>query len=216
MLLTKPLSTFLNANRSPHIHTLLLVTPAGKLLSSSSSAPASLLRNQATVACSVWELYGPIAAAGTIGVALPSTSASSDDDEDYSAHRTADPGVSSILIQLETGTMIIRALRCSLLFVVIGPSPASQTGVRGLTQGVSHLSMQSATSPPASSHSQTNGEGAERRQEGSFANFNGLGGGGGGAAAPTGASIKVVKRLAEELAKCLDVELEGFTLSSGL
>ena len=111
--------------------------------------------------------------------------------------------------------MVIRALRCSLLFVVIGPSPASQTGVRGLTQGVSYLSMQSATSPPASSHSQTNGEGAERRQEGSFANFNGLGGGG-GAAAPTGASIKVVKRLAEELAKCLDVELEGFILSSGL
>ncbi len=35
-------------------------------------------------------------------------------------------------------------------------------------------------------------------------------------APPTGASIKVVKRLAEELAKCLDAELEGFTLPSGL
>jgi hypothetical protein len=44
--------------------------------------------------------------------------------------------------------------------------------------------------------------------------LNGLGGG--GTAAPARASVKVVKRLAEELAKCLDVELEGFALSSGL
>jgi hypothetical protein len=109
--------------------------------------------------------------------------------------------------------MVIRALRCSLLFVVIGPSPASSAGVQGLTQGVSYLSVQSTTSPPASSHSQTNGEGTERRQDGNYTNLNGLGA---GAAAPTGGSIKVVKRLAEELAKCLDIELEGFTLSSGL
>lgn len=112
--------------------------------------------------------------------------------------------------------MVIRALRCSLLFVVIAPSPPSSTSVRGPTQGVSYLSMQSATSPPASSHSQTNGEGAERRLDGGSASLNGLGGGGAAAAAPTGASVKVVKRLAEELAKCLDVELEGFILSSGL
>ena len=110
--------------------------------------------------------------------------------------------------------MVIRALRCSLLFVVIGPSPAPSTPMRGLTQGVSYLSVQSAASPPTSSHSQTNGDGAERRLEGSSASLNGLSSGGG--AAPPGASIKVVKRLAEELAKCLDVELEGFTLSSGL
>lgn len=110
--------------------------------------------------------------------------------------------------------MVIRALRCSLLFVVIGPSPAPSTSVRGLTQGISYLSVQSATSPPASSHSQTNGDGAERRPGGSSASLNGLGGG--GTAAPARASVKVVKRLAEELAKCLDVELEGFALSSGL
>jgi hypothetical protein len=226
MLLTKPLSIFLNANRSPHIHTLFLVTPTGKLLSSSSSAPATLLRNQATIACSVWELYNPITSAGTISAALPSDSDSDsdsassrssdhDDDKDESAHRGADPAVSSILVQLETGTMVIRALRCSLLFVVIGPSPPPSTSVRGLTQGVSYLSVQSATSPPASSHSQTNGEGAERRLDGGSASLNGLGGGA-GAPAPAGASVKVVKRLAEELAECLDVELEGFTLSSGL
>jgi hypothetical protein len=215
MLLTKPLSTFLNANRSPHIHTLFLVTPAGKLLSSSSSAPATLLRNQATIACSVWELYHPITTAGTISASLPSLSDSdSDSDKDENLHQSPDPAVSSILIQLETGTMVIRALRCSLLFVVIGPSPAPSTALRGLTQGVSYLSVQSAASPPTSSHSQTNGDGAERRLEGSSAGLNGLGGGGG--AAPAGTSIKVVKRLAEELAKCLDVELEGFTLSSGL
>lgn len=118
--------------------------------------------------------------------------------------------------------MVIRALRCSLLFVVIGPSPAPSTSVRGLTQGISYLSVQSAASPPASSHAHANWEGAERRLDnsGSTTNVNGLGGGAvsaaGNAMAPTGASVKVIKRLAEELAKCLDVELEGFTLSSGL
>jgi hypothetical protein len=75
--------------------------------------------------------------------------------------------------------------------------------------------VQSATSPPASPRSQTNGDGAaERRPGGSSASLNGLGGG--GTAAPARASVKVVMRLAEELAKCLDVELEGFALSSGL
>ncbi len=182
MLLTKPLSTFLNANRSPHIHTLLLITPTGKLLSSSSSVPASLLRNQATIACSVWELYGPITSAGTISASLPPNPASSSDDEDNNAHQSSDPSVSSILIQLETGTMVIRALRCSLLFVVIGPCPlASSTSARRLTQGLSYLSVQSATSPPASSHSQTNGEVTERRPDGSSTNLYGLGGGVGAA-----------------------------------
>ena len=237
MLLTKPLHTFLNANRTPYIHTLLLVTPTGKLLSSSSSVPASTLRAQATYACSIWALYKPLIATGTLTSALPIPSQSrnddnsdeEDDEEDNenipdAAHRSADPDVSSITIQLEEGIMIIRALKCSLLFVVIGPAPpapsaASSASLQGLRHDLSYLSVSSAGAPASSGAASTE----KRLGNASYTSLNGLrssatslagsvtGGGGG-----VGGSLKIVKKQAEELGKWLDGELEGFTLSSGL
>jgi hypothetical protein len=237
MLLTKPLTTFLNANLTPYIHTLFLCTPTGKLLSSSSShIPASTLRAQATLACSIWNLYKPLTAAGTISAALPSshsTDSKHDDDdkeeeeedENEGGVAESDPNISSIIIQLDHGTMHVRALKCSLLFVVIGPSPsppsASSTSLRGLRQDLSYLSVASAASPPTSSHSVINGEGTvERRQGSSSSNLNGLGS---SAVSVTGStsgagsgSIKVLRKQAEELGKWLDGELEGFSLAAAM
>jgi hypothetical protein len=218
MLLTKPLQNFLNANRTPYVHTLLLVTPTGKLLSSSSPIPASTLRAQATHACSIWSLYKPLIAAGTITSALPSPFHDEEEDEDdhTMARRAADPGISSITIQLEKGVMIIRALKCSLLFVVVGPLPASasasSSSPHGLRQGLSFLSVASAASPPTSSHSGIEGRG--RRHDASFTSLNGLRSS--AASEGGGGSLKILKRQAEELGKWLDGELEGFTLPSGL
>lgn len=107
MLFTKNLTEFLSKNTNPTLPTLLLVSPAGKLLSSSSTLPASRLRTQATLSHSLWTLYFP--SVSFISAALPASEQEAADKHE----------LSTITIQLTHGLMIIRALKCGLLFVAI-------------------------------------------------------------------------------------------------
>ncbi|KAI9736523.1 MAG: hypothetical protein M1818_006034 [Claussenomyces sp. TS43310] len=263
MLFTKPLTTFLNANRTAQLQTLALITPSGKVLSSSSTSSAPVLRAQATLACSLWALYNPLAATGTLTSSLPphtqgeeeEEEEEDEDDDDVenvnNRDHPADPEVSSVLIQLEHGTMVIRALRCSLLFIAIAPpSPASSippsSGLRPLHHDLAHRALAtSLSSSPPSSHagSSINGDARESRlahepiprshmlEAGSAeaaaqhhhhhsdriscaasdAGSSSVGATGGG-----GASMRVLKRQAEDLAKWLEQELAGFTLATAL
>jgi hypothetical protein len=143
MLLTKPLTTLLHHSLTPSLHTLLLLTPSGRLLSSASPHSASILRNQATLAISLWEIYAPLTADGTLDSALKGQddedSESPDDDEDSDdsneqrrerelrRQRREDQyqqniqshDLKSITIQLTNGILLIRALKCGLIFAGI-------------------------------------------------------------------------------------------------
>ncbi|KAI3321214.1 hypothetical protein HD806DRAFT_199652 [Xylariaceae sp. AK1471] len=113
LLLTKRLTAFLRANLSPQIHTSLLTTLSGKLLAHASPRPVATLRTQATVAASLWALYAAPSTSTTIEGALPSQSASALVDE---------PTSSAITVQLTGAVVVIRHLRCGLLFTCIGPA----------------------------------------------------------------------------------------------
>jgi hypothetical protein len=117
ILLTKRLTAFLSQSATPQLQTLLLLSPTGNLLCSSSPAPASTLRTQATLACSLWNLYYPFNnnTSSLASLSLPPSP---------TAHEICDSekDLSCITIQLEYGIMYIRALSSGLLFVAIGPS----------------------------------------------------------------------------------------------
>jgi len=219
MLLTKHLSNFLNANRSPQLHTILLVTPTGKLLSSSSPLPSSTLRNQATLACSLWELYAPLVEDGTVEASLPS-----DGHEHESEPDTERKDLSSILIQLDHGIMIIRELKCSLFLVTIGLPPSSTTSpppqLQHLSQGLGYLALHQSTQP--SQLESLNGV-EDRgglhpvRSENFIDTISSAASDAGSANTGVGVhSIKQLRRQTEELGKCLDGELKGFSLSTTL
>ncbi|KAI0026061.1 hypothetical protein F4780DRAFT_5043 [Xylariomycetidae sp. FL0641] len=116
LLLTKRLTSFLRGNLSPQIHTTLLTTLSGKLLAHASSQPVGVLRTQCTVAASLWALYAASPASTTIADALPPQASSSTSDQ---------PTSSAITVQLTGAVVVIRKLRCGLLFVCIGPAPES-------------------------------------------------------------------------------------------
>ncbi|RDW85467.1 hypothetical protein BP5796_03792 [Coleophoma crateriformis] len=214
MLLIKRLTTFLNNNTSPQIHSLLLVTPTGKLLSSSSPLPISTLRTQATVACTLWSQYNSSQSfAGLIPAALPPHK-----DAQLAASNT--PGqkaneISSILIQLEYGIMVISGLQSGLLLIAIGPSSSSVTPRSRIH------SPEPASSPPA--HSDPIEAHDHQFSSPTVGNL-GVPGMGSGAPSETGsiatsvgsvsANIMALKRQTEELGKWLNGALEGFTLSS--
>ena len=221
MLLTKRLSAFLANSTSPQLQTLLLLAPTGKLLSSASPSSASVLRTQATLACSLWNLYHPFptTTSSFVSSSLPSAVASPYDND-----------LNSITIQLSQGIMVVRALKSGLLFVAIGPStsvshsphPSSQT-----LHPPTHLRIPSSqASPPSSPSPQIDAHGSQ-----TSLNVAGLGGSnpaGGISAAPSEAgsvgtsaslgaptSIWGVRRQAEEVAKWLEGNLEGFVSSIG-
>lgn len=237
MLLTKPLTTFLNANRTAQLQTLAIITPAGKVLASSSSSPAPVLRAQATLACSLWALYSPLAANSTFSSALPApvdqpeAGAESDSSSSSTQHlhgpRTADPDINSILIQLEHGNMLLRALRCGLIFVAVAPPSSIAAASHPSTSSprptaarldLSHLSISATSTPSSRGDSFINSEPRTESQLGggvlssaaSDAGSSVTGGGGGGA------SMRVLKRQTEELARWLEDELDGFSLSTAL
>ncbi|KAI1482150.1 hypothetical protein F4774DRAFT_332750 [Daldinia eschscholtzii] len=108
LLLTKRLTAFLSANLGPQVHTAVLTTLSGKLLAHASPHPVGTLRTQCTVAASIWALYST---PETVVEALP---------QSQSATQPSHP--SAVTIQLTAGVMVIRRLRCGLLFVCIGPS----------------------------------------------------------------------------------------------
>jgi hypothetical protein len=152
LLLTKRLTSFLNANLSSSLHAAFLSTPSGKLLahattpgafsslqstgSSSSlvsptttvppteegantnqaSRPGSvtLLRTQATVAASLYALHS--AASPAIPDALPEDRTPGKRQQKKSPTKPL-----TITVQLSHGIMVIRRLKCGLLFVCVGP-----------------------------------------------------------------------------------------------
>ncbi|TVY52788.1 hypothetical protein LCER1_G005352 [Lachnellula cervina] len=217
MLLTKPLTTFLSQNASPQLPTLLLISPTGKLLSSSSPLPASILRTQSTVACTMWNLYNPFqtSTSSRVNTSLPPgpTSLSS----------ASTPDLSSITIQLSHGTMVIRSLSCGLLFVAIGPSitpttaPTSHHLLFPPHIASSHTSPQAS---PPTHHDLHDGLGERVFSGGSLAIGSGAPSEAGSVGssvtgARTHASILGIKRQAEEVGRWLETSLQGFVLSTG-
>ena len=224
MLLTKRLTTFLSQNTTPALPTLLLLSPTGKLLSSASPISASILRTQATLACSLWTLYQPIVSSVIPSVLPPQPGSQSNthprgSDATLSSTTTAaddDHELASITVQLTHGVMVIRALSCGLLFVAIGPSSISPSSPSQTLRAQS-ISSHTHTSPPSSplAHGENgyNGEGAYEGGLGALAS---------GAPSEAGsvrstgrtASIMGIKRQAEEVGRWLDGQLDGFQLSS--
>ncbi|PFH59663.1 hypothetical protein XA68_12041 [Ophiocordyceps unilateralis] len=148
LLLTKRLNAFLHANQSPLLPTLLLTTAHGKLLAHAGTQPVSLLRTHATVAASLLAIH--TSSSVDVPSALPGArtppdagaddeSITADDDDDYDENHVATPRADgrvqarrrvagkpalpvAITVQLSGGTVVIRRLKCNLLFVAIGPS----------------------------------------------------------------------------------------------
>ncbi|KAL2875001.1 hypothetical protein SGCOL_009845 [Colletotrichum sp. CLE4] len=133
LLLTKRLTPFLASNLNTNLHTALLATPSGRLLAHASPQPVSLLRTQSTVASSLFALHA--SATPDIPEALPSSSSSppssagaatantATEDGAYGGIGGAGAGGKplTITVQLAAGVVVIRRLKCGLLFVCIGP-----------------------------------------------------------------------------------------------
>ncbi|KAI9650833.1 hypothetical protein NHQ30_000867 [Ciborinia camelliae] len=196
MLLSKRISTFLHNNISPHLNTLMLLTPTGKLLSTSSTSPASVLRHQGTLALSLWTLYSPFPSQ-TVSNALPPNGASSN------GHDVKPRETKSILIQMEFGIMVIRKLACGLLFVTIGPAPGMSGTTTPHIQREGLISISQPGSPDVGHEREIirSGEGSET------ASLRSARGGGVG--------ITGMRRQAEELGKWLEGALDGLVLSTG-
>ncbi|ORY61312.1 uncharacterized protein BCR38DRAFT_31706 [Pseudomassariella vexata] len=114
LLLTKRLTSFLRSNLSPQIHTALLATLSGKLLAHASAQSVSILRTQCTIASSIWAVYSAPAAREAIPEAIP---------PHFSSMSHRDPTPSAVTIQLTGAVLVVRKLRCGLLFICIGPAP---------------------------------------------------------------------------------------------
>lgn len=207
------LSTFLSQNTSPQLHTLILLSPTGKLLSSSSSSPASMLRTQATVAVSIWNLYYPFQASTSTLVAesLPPSASNN-------SPSSREPGkdLSAITVQLEYGTMSIRALTSGLLFVAIGPSstpPPISSSQHLQPRVISSTNTSGPSSPSAHELGNQHGSQVSLHRHGEILS---------GAVSEAGsvnsergaqASIWSVRRRADGLSAALERKLEGFMLS---
>lgn len=143
LLLTKRLTAFLHANQTPQLPTLLLTTPHGKLLAHVSPSPVSVLRTHATVAASLLAIHTSASAAlpaALPGARTPDPIGSSppdgvdgeadhqgegDEDDERSnrrGHRARAVKPVTITVQLSGGTVVIRRLKCGLLFVCVGPA----------------------------------------------------------------------------------------------
>ncbi|KAH6679391.1 hypothetical protein B0J14DRAFT_296658 [Halenospora varia] len=229
MLLTKPLTTFLSQNTSPQLPTLLLISPTGKLLSSSSPLPASTLRVQATAACTLWHHYSPFQnTSNSISAALGNTNSQTTIHTTSPAATTNENDLSSITIQLSQGIMVIRALSCGLLFVAIGPTinPSSSTSTYPSSHTLLPHASLSHASPPSSPQPQHEGQEGIGERDHSGSSLNAIGSGGGGAPSESGsvgssavgartqASILGIKRQADEVGRWLEESLRGFNMSA--
>ncbi|KAJ4250438.1 hypothetical protein NW757_007270 [Fusarium falciforme] len=141
LLLTKRLTAFLHANQTAQLPTLLLTSPHGKLLAHASHQPVSVLRTHATVAASLLAIHStsaPALASALPGSRTPDPIGSSPPDEDdegdtdrlsqsqqLESHPSArGRGIkpATVTVQLTSGTVVIRRLKCGLLFVCVGPA----------------------------------------------------------------------------------------------
>lgn len=143
LLLTKRLTSFLHASASPSLPTLLLTTSSGKLLAHASPRPVSTLRTHATVAASLFAIHtsSSVSLPSALPGGAPDDSLHTSDEEDLSgsededSERARDGGSRktrpeptkpvTITVQLSGGVVVIRRLKCGLLFVCIGPPVAA-------------------------------------------------------------------------------------------
>lgn len=176
LLLTKRLTSFLHLNLSATITTLLLLTPSGKLLAYASrpSIPIATLRTHATVAASLYAIHRSGTDRETIDAALGGGTV-----HHPPARRTAgaaaaddDDGPLAVTIQLESGSvLVIRRLRCGMLFVCMGPPdhppPPPAASSRPQTQHQQHgpqhqqslagaISQSAASSGPGGNNNSNN------------------------------------------------------------
>lgn len=206
LLLTKRLTTFLRSNLSPQIHTAFLTTLSGKLLAHASPHPVSTLRTQSTVAASVWGIYS---SGATVNDALPQGS--------MRGGTNGEPKSAAVTIQLTAGVLVVRKLKCGLLFVCIGPTldGTSAPSEAGTTQQPQSLAVPSRSQSQPQSQ-QGSGSSAETHPSpplGSPSEVASV-----ISAAPTTTSIGTagstnagaavqIRREAEELARWLDDKL---------
>lgn len=150
LLLTKRLNAFLHANQGPQLPTLLLTTSHGKLLAHASPHAVALLRTHATVAASLLSIHTSSfvdVPSALPGACTPDPIASSpvaetdddsdDDDDGPDEHGRVDVDgraqarrrgavmpvkPATVTVQLSGGTIVVRRLKCGLLFVTLGPS----------------------------------------------------------------------------------------------
>ncbi|KAI1074181.1 hypothetical protein F5B20DRAFT_586510 [Whalleya microplaca] len=205
LLLTKRLTAFLHTNLTPQIHTALLITLSGKLLAHASPHPVGTLRTQCTVAASLWALYSSPAAGTTVTDALPPQTAHAQPPT------YGPPTPSAVTLQLAGAVVVIRLLRCGLLFVCIGPTTSSEGGEHGAqAQAQAHTrpvqtpqpqqqGEAQATTPPLGSPSEA-GESVASAGAATTASI-------ATTASVATAAVVVMRRQAEELARWLDDKL---------
>lgn len=167
LLLTKRLTSFLHLNLSPQITTLLLLTPDGKLLAYASQPPipVATLRTHGTVAASLYAIHSNGTDLDSIDGALPPGSRGSTPASATRGRRrstTADPtaaataaagtggGPLAVTIQLESGTvLVIRRLKCGMLFVSMGPPAAGGNPHPHSRPGTQHAHHHQQQHPPS-------------------------------------------------------------------
>ncbi|KUI69930.1 hypothetical protein VM1G_05628 [Cytospora mali] len=143
LLLTKRLTSFLHLNLSPQITTLLLLTPDGKLLAYASQPPipVATLRTHGTVAASLYTIHSNGTDLDSIDGALPPGSRGSTASRRRrrsSVTTSSGSGPLAVTIQLESGVvLVIRKLKCGMLFVCMGP-PSGDSHSRPGTQQHAH------------------------------------------------------------------------------
>lgn len=224
MLRTTAITHFFNANTSPHLDTLLLTTPSGKLLSLSSPLPVSALRTQATLASQLWSSYTQVARSSLLQASLPNASSSSVANQSRSTGQM----LKCITIQLEHGTMVIRQLRCSLLFIVVGPSPPQRPQTAASITSTNTTAVNSSrniTPTPYHTHHPTDPQSSAPPDHTIDGLLAGIGDRVGGSSIRTtdtrptssmgiATSMVILQRHAEELGNWLDGELANFELTA--
>ncbi|KAG7123463.1 hypothetical protein HYQ45_013827 [Verticillium longisporum] len=214
LLLTKRLTAFLAANLSPTLHAALLTTPSGKLLAHASTpavplAPAPAVgsgsvtttnSNTSTTATAAsppttttTQSASPVALLRTQATVAASLSSSSAAEPDAAA-RPAKP--LAITVQLSHGVLLIRRLKCGLLFVCIGPLPEDAAGAATGPHAGQHADGGLTPASPDDRDSVLSAGAATTVSVASSV-----------AGSVGGAAVVAMRRQAEELARWLDDKL---------
>ncbi|KAJ4423123.1 hypothetical protein N0V82_002252 [Gnomoniopsis sp. IMI 355080] len=213
LLLTKRLTSFLALNLTPTLNTLLLLTPDGKLLAyaSNPSLPVTTLRTHGTVAASLFAIHTSGTDRETVGGALGGRG-----DGGGSAPEDAPLAVT---IQLETGVvLVIRRLRCSMLFVAMGPPQpiSTENSSRPQTQHQQHAHFQplagaiagtAGSSPAHTNGDQSPPQPSSQNEHAEVASILSAGTGVSSSTTAGSAGVMATRRHAEELARWLDDKL---------
>lgn len=167
LLLTKRLTSFLHLNLSPQLTTLLLLTPDGRLLAYASQPPipVATLRTHGTVAASLYAIHSNGTDPDTLDGALPPGSWESTATRRRrrnSSNAASTGGVPlAVTIQLESGVvLVIRKLKCGMLFVCMGPptgESASRPGTQQQQQQQQHAPNRHHHNPPGANDAAANG-----------------------------------------------------------